>query len=87
MAVCFCQQILEGGNETVVTSSVTFAPVPEDDNTMLKCQGDNPSLPGTGLEDSFLLNIVCKYCFHSISCCTHVYTPYIVFYMSISGVV
>ncbi|GLV36526.1 sidestep III [Carabus blaptoides fortunei] len=58
MAVCFCQQILEGGNETVVTSSVTFAPVPEDDNTMLKCQGDNPSLPGTGLEDSFLLNIV-----------------------------
>lgn len=44
----------------MVTSTLTFAPVPEDDGATLKCQGDNPSLPGTGLEDSFLLNIVCK---------------------------
>lgn len=54
-------QIVEGGNETVVSSSVTFAPVPEDDGTFLKCQGDNPSLPDAGsTEDSFKLNIVCK---------------------------
>lgn len=56
-------QFTEGGNETIVISSVTFAPVPEDDSTMLKCQGENPSLPGTAMEDSFALNIVCEYIF------------------------
>ncbi|KAF5299772.1 hypothetical protein FQA39_LY11442 [Lamprigera yunnana] len=51
-------KIVEGGNETTVSSTVTFAPVPEDDGTFLKCLGDNPSLPGVGQEDSFKLNIV-----------------------------
>lgn len=53
---------MEEGNETVVLSSVTFAPVPEDDATFLKCVGDNPKLLGVGQEDSFKLNVVCK-CF------------------------
>lgn len=52
---------MEEGNGTVVLSSVTFAPVPEDDNTFLKCVGDNPKLLGVGQEDSFKLNVVCKY--------------------------
>ncbi|KAK5647891.1 hypothetical protein RI129_002783 [Pyrocoelia pectoralis] len=51
-------KIVEGGNDTTVSSTVTFAPVPEDDGTFLKCLGDNPSLPGVGQEDSFKLNIV-----------------------------
>ncbi|XP_018321411.1 hemicentin-1 isoform X2 [Agrilus planipennis] len=45
-------------NETVVSSTVTFAPVPEDDGTFLKCLGDNPSLPGVTMEDSFKLNVI-----------------------------
>lgn len=55
-------QSVEEGNDTVVLSSVTFAPVPEDDGTFLKCVGDNPKLLGVGQEDSFKLNVVCK-CF------------------------
>lgn len=54
-------QVLEEGNETMVISSVTFAPVPEDDGTFLKCLGDNPKLPGFSQEDSFKLNVVCEY--------------------------
>lgn len=52
---------MEEGNGTVVLSSVTFSPVPEDDSTFLKCVGDNPKLLGVGQEDSFKLNVVCKY--------------------------
>lgn len=44
----------------MVMSSVTFAPVPEDHNTILKCLGDNPELQGFSLEDSFKLDVVCK---------------------------
>lgn len=51
---------MEEGTETVVTSSVTFAPVPEDDHTILKCVGDNPKLHKVELEDSFTLNVVCE---------------------------
>lgn len=46
-------------NESIVTSYLTFAPVPEDDRTVLKCRGDNPVL-GIGLEDTFQLNVICK---------------------------
>jgi hypothetical protein len=53
--------VREEGNETIVISSVTFAPVPEDDGTFLKCLGDNPNLPGFSQEDSFKLNVVCEY--------------------------
>ncbi|XP_008195943.1 hemicentin-2 isoform X1 [Tribolium castaneum] len=51
-------KFLEEGNETVVISSVTFSPEPEDDGTFLKCLGDNPKLPGFSQEDSFKLNVV-----------------------------
>ncbi|CAH0552052.1 unnamed protein product [Brassicogethes aeneus] len=51
-------KMIEDGNDTLVISSVTFAPVPEDDGTFLKCIGDNPKLPGVGQEDSFKLNVV-----------------------------
>lgn len=56
----FYLKVKEENNETVVVSSVTFAPVPEDDGTFLKCLGDNPKLMGVGQEDSFKLNVVCK---------------------------
>lgn len=49
----------------MVISSVTFSPEPEDDGTFLKCLGDNPKLPGFSQEDSFKLNVVCKYPFIS----------------------
>ncbi|KAK9878561.1 hypothetical protein WA026_022633 [Henosepilachna vigintioctopunctata] len=54
-------KITEETNETSVVSSVAFAPVPEDDGTFLKCIGDNSKLIGVAQEDSFKLNVVCKY--------------------------
>lgn len=53
-------QIRVDRNETMVISSVTFAPVPEDDNTLLQCKGDNPKLQGVSQTDTFALNVVCK---------------------------
>ncbi|ENN77488.1 hypothetical protein YQE_06015, partial [Dendroctonus ponderosae] len=47
-------------NESLVLSSVSFAPVPEDDGTVLKCIGTNPKLLAYSQEDSFRLNVVCK---------------------------
>lgn len=44
---------------------MTFAPVPEDDGTFLKCIGDNPKLISVAQEDSFKLNVVCKYDIHT----------------------
>lgn len=58
-------QIAFDGNETAVISSVTFAPVPEDDGTVLKCKGDNPKLPGVSQSDTITLNVVCKLRFES----------------------
>ncbi|XP_019871774.2 hemicentin-1 isoform X2 [Aethina tumida] len=51
-------KVIEDGNDTLVISSVTFSPVPEDDGTFLKCIGDNPKLPGVGQDDSFKLSVV-----------------------------
>uniref|UniRef100_A0AAR5PEF8 Ig-like domain-containing protein n=1 Tax=Dendroctonus ponderosae TaxID=77166 RepID=A0AAR5PEF8_DENPD len=45
-------------NESLVLSSVSFAPVPEDDGTVLKCIGTNPKLLAYSQEDSFRLNVV-----------------------------
>lgn len=56
----YLQFLEEGTNESLVLNSVTFAPVPEDDGTILKCIGENPKLPGMSQEDSFKLNVVCK---------------------------
>lgn len=44
-----------------MTSVLTFRPLPEDDGTILKCDGSNPRLPNSGLDDSLVLNIMCKY--------------------------
>lgn len=52
--------MIEEGNETAITSTLTFIPVPEDDSSVLKCVGENPKLAGVMLEDSFKLNVVCK---------------------------
>ncbi|XP_055382645.1 uncharacterized protein LOC129612864 isoform X2 [Condylostylus longicornis] len=45
-------------NGSIVTSILTFRPVPEDDGTILKCEGSNPRLPNSALEDSILLNVM-----------------------------
>lgn len=48
----------ENSNDSTVTSTVTFVPVPEDDGTILKCIGENPKLPHMNQEDYFKLNVV-----------------------------
>jgi hypothetical protein len=53
-------QFEESENETVVTSTVTFSPRPDDDGHVLKCKAENPMISGSGLEDSLSLNVVCK---------------------------
>ncbi|XP_066996911.2 uncharacterized protein [Anabrus simplex] len=45
-------------NETTVTSTVTFSPVPEDHGHILKCHADNPKIPNSGIEDSLPLEVV-----------------------------
>ncbi|KAK9498254.1 hypothetical protein O3M35_004110 [Rhynocoris fuscipes] len=45
-------------NETTVISSLRFTPAPEDNDSLLKCQALNPSIPQEPLHDSFLLNVV-----------------------------
>ena len=57
----FLFQIEVISNETVLASTITFSPTPEDDNHLLKCQALNPKIPGSTLEDSITLNVVCKY--------------------------
>lgn len=61
----------ESSNETWVSSTLRFTPLPEDDGVLLKCQADNSALPGQSLEDSFKLDVVCKYIinFNSLSLC------------------
>ncbi|XP_059610810.1 uncharacterized protein LOC132257796 [Phlebotomus argentipes] len=45
-------------NSSVATSQLTFRPAPEDDGTILKCEGSNPRLPNSALEDSMVMNIM-----------------------------
>ncbi|CAK1552237.1 unnamed protein product [Leptosia nina] len=51
-------KITEAMNDTWVSSTVQFTPLPEDDGVQLKCQADNSALPGQSLEDSFRLDVV-----------------------------
>lgn len=44
-----------------VQSTLTFSPLPEDHGKILKCLGRNPEIPNSDLEDSFHMNVVCKY--------------------------
>ncbi|XP_032597562.1 uncharacterized protein LOC6569654 [Drosophila grimshawi] len=41
-----------------VLSTLSFYPQPEDDGTMLKCEGSNPRLQNSAIEDSLLLNVM-----------------------------
>ncbi|XP_072379840.1 protein turtle homolog A-like [Diabrotica undecimpunctata] len=51
-------RVIAQENETSVITTISFVPVPEDDNSIFKCVGENPKLSGVGLEDSFKLNVV-----------------------------
>ncbi|XP_049877452.1 hemicentin-1-like [Pectinophora gossypiella] len=51
-------KLVEAVNETWVSSSLQFTPLPEDDGVQLKCQADNNALPGQTIEDSFKLDVV-----------------------------
>ncbi|XP_061400254.1 synaptogenesis protein syg-2-like, partial [Musca vetustissima] len=41
-----------------VISTLTFNPQPEDDGTLLKCEGSNPRLQNSALEDTLMLNVM-----------------------------
>lgn len=47
-------------NGSVIVSTLTFRPMPDDDGTTLKCEGSNPRLPNSALEDSIVLTVMCK---------------------------
>ncbi|XP_031825598.2 sidestep III isoform X2 [Nomia melanderi] len=51
-------KVLDGGNISVVLSTLIFSPVPDDHGKILKCRGENPELPDAYLEDFFQLNVV-----------------------------
>lgn len=48
-------------NGSVAVSTLTFRPLPDDDGTILKCEGSNPRLPNSALEDSLILIVMCKF--------------------------
>lgn len=54
------KQIVQHMNGSVAVSTLTFRPMPADDGTMLKCEGSNPRLPNSALEDSIMLTVMCK---------------------------
>ena len=47
-------------NGSKISSILSFKPHPEDDGTLLKCEGSNPRLPNSVLEDSIVMNVMCK---------------------------
>ncbi|XP_041969072.1 nephrin-like [Aricia agestis] len=51
-------KVTEAMNETWVSSSMQFMPLPEDDGAQIKCQADNAALPGQSIDDSFRLDVV-----------------------------
>ncbi|KAG5671866.1 hypothetical protein PVAND_002037 [Polypedilum vanderplanki] len=50
--------ITNSTNGSVVISTLTFLPMPSDDNTKLKCEGSNPRLPNSALEDTLIMNVL-----------------------------
>ncbi|KAF3429254.1 hypothetical protein E2986_00747 [Frieseomelitta varia] len=54
-------KVIDGGNASVVLSTLRFSPVPDNHAKILKCRGENPKLPDAYLEDFFQLNVVCEY--------------------------
>lgn len=53
-------QITQHTNGSVSISTLTFRPIPDDDGTILKCEGSNPRLPNSALEDSLVFIVMCK---------------------------
>lgn len=53
-------QIRTVNNSSIVTSVLSFQPSSEDDGTVLKCEGSNPRLQNSVLEDSVIMNVLCK---------------------------
>ncbi|XP_047509251.1 synaptogenesis protein syg-2-like isoform X1 [Pieris napi] len=51
-------KVTEAVNDTWVSSTIQFTPLPEDDGVQVKCQADNSALPGQSIEDSFKLDVV-----------------------------
>ncbi|ETN61505.1 hypothetical protein AND_006833 [Anopheles darlingi] len=45
-------------NSSLVSSVLSFRPHPDDDGTILKCEGSNPRLQNSVLEDSVIMNIL-----------------------------
>ncbi|XP_055524377.1 uncharacterized protein LOC129718023 isoform X2 [Wyeomyia smithii] len=45
-------------NSSTSTSVLSFRPQPEDDGTILKCEGSNPRLQNSVLEDSIIMNVM-----------------------------
>ncbi|KAK3925702.1 Nephrin [Frankliniella fusca] len=45
-------------NDTAAWSRLTFRPKAADDGATIRCHADNPHLDGSGIEDSFTLNVV-----------------------------
>ncbi|KAE8750791.1 hypothetical protein FOCC_FOCC002501, partial [Frankliniella occidentalis] len=45
-------------NDTMAWSRLTFRPKAADDGATIRCHADNPHLDGSGIEDSFTLNVV-----------------------------
>lgn len=55
------KKVLQHMNGSVTISTLAFRPIPDDDGTILKCEGSNPRLPNSALEDSLVLVVMCKY--------------------------
>lgn len=53
-------KIVQLANGSMAISTLTFRPIPDDDGTILKCEGSNPRLPNSALEDSLVLVVMCK---------------------------
>uniref|UniRef100_A0A182VQK8 Ig-like domain-containing protein n=1 Tax=Anopheles minimus TaxID=112268 RepID=A0A182VQK8_9DIPT len=45
-------------NGSMVSSVLSFRPHPDDDGTILKCEGSNPRLQNSVLEDSVIMNVL-----------------------------
>ncbi|XP_037943815.1 synaptogenesis protein syg-2-like [Teleopsis dalmanni] len=45
-------------NGNRVQSTLSFKPQPEDDGTMLRCEGSNPRLQNSALQDAVMLNVM-----------------------------
>ncbi|CRK88280.1 CLUMA_CG002059, isoform B [Clunio marinus] len=50
--------ITNATNSSTVISALTFRPLPSDDGTKLKCEGSNPRLPNSALEDTLIMNVM-----------------------------